>query len=68
MSVDVTSQSSLQEMLATVSDKFGFGGKPEDVQVAAAVFNVGGSFVRKPFLELEEKDMDAAYVPGVLVF
>ena len=27
-----------------------------DAQLAAAVFNVGGSFIRKPFLELTEEE------------
>lgn len=36
--------------------------------LAAAVFNVGGRFVRKPFLELSEEDFLAGYEANGYVF
>ena len=36
-----------------------------DVRVAAAVFNGSGPFVRKPFLELTEGDLDGSYAGSV---
>ena len=33
----------------------------EGAPLAAAVYNVGGRFVRKPFLELSEEDFEAGY-------
>jgi hypothetical protein len=36
--------------------------------LAAAVFNVGGRFVRKPFLELSEEDFVAGYEANGYVF
>ena len=32
-----------------------------DARLAAAVYNVGGGIVRKPFLELSEDDVNAAW-------
>jgi hypothetical protein len=32
-----------------------------DRKLAAAVYNVGGGFVRKPFLELTEKEFRAGF-------
>ena len=30
--------------------------------LAAAVYNVGGKFIRKPFLELDEEDFESGWV------
>jgi len=32
-----------------------------DASLAAAVYNVGGGFVRKPFLELSEDEFEAGW-------
>lgn len=52
---DVASQSSVKE--AFVNIKKEFGGK----KLAAAIFNVGGSFIRKPFLELTAEEYELGY-------
>lgn len=35
--------------------------KAGDGKVSAAVFNVGGKFIRKPFLDLSQEDFEAGY-------
>jgi hypothetical protein len=52
---DVTSQSSVKDAFAQIKKEF--GGK----KLAAAVFNVGGSFVRKPFLELSLEEYEVGF-------
>ena len=36
--------------------------------LAAAIYNVGGSFIRKPFLELSEEDFEAGWEANGYVF
>jgi len=52
---DVASQSSVKEAFANINKEF--GGK----KLAAAIFNVGGSFIRKPFLELTAEEYEAGF-------
>src|SRR5205814_7707848 len=47
--VDVADRLALEAALAKVKEQDGF----KSNQVAAAVFNVGGKFIRKPFLEFQ---------------
>ncbi|PGH09741.1 hypothetical protein GX51_00421 [Blastomyces parvus] len=55
INTDVTSVASVQNAFAEISKAF--PGAP----IAAAVYNVGGGFVRKPFLELSQEDFLAGY-------
>ncbi|OJD25574.1 hypothetical protein ACJ73_03061 [Blastomyces percursus] len=55
INTDVTSVASVKSAFAEISNAF--PGAP----VAAAIYNVGGGFVRKPFLELSQEDFTAGY-------
>jgi len=50
VSTDVADAASVNSAFERLKEEMG------DAQLAAAVFNVGGSFVRKPFLELTEEE------------
>jgi NAD(P)-dependent dehydrogenase (short-subunit alcohol dehydrogenase family) len=52
---DVADRASLEKAFEAIKDEFG------DAQLAAAVFNVGGGFVRKPFLELTGEEFAGGY-------
>lgn len=52
---DVASQSSVKDAFAGIQKEF------KGKKLAAAVFNVGGSFVRKPFLELSLDEYETGY-------
>ena len=47
-------------MVEKVREEYG-----KDVKCAAAIFNASGAFVRKPFLELTEAEMDSSYAGSV---
>jgi len=59
ISTDVTDPSSIKKAFEEIKNHKDFGGSGRNL--AAAVYNVGGSFVRKPFLELELKDFQAGW-------
>jgi NAD(P)-dependent dehydrogenase (short-subunit alcohol dehydrogenase family) len=48
--IDVTDSASTKKAFETIQKEMG------DAKLAAAIYNVGGGFVRKPFLELTEKE------------
>lgn len=50
--------------MKVVKEADGFQGK----RLAAAVFNVGGSFVRKPFLEMSEEEYGSGFAANGYVF
>jgi NAD(P)-dependent dehydrogenase (short-subunit alcohol dehydrogenase family) len=50
INADVTDSASVASSFETIKKEMG------DAQLAAAVYNVGGGFVRKPFLETTEKE------------
>ncbi|MCJ1258077.1 hypothetical protein MMC24_005907 [Lignoscripta atroalba] len=56
ISTDVSSAESVKEAFGKIEGEFG-----KDVGVAAAVFNVGGRFIRKPFLELSLEEFETGY-------
>ena len=56
ISTDVSDSKSLKAMVGKVHEEYG-----KDVKVAAAIFNASGAFVRKPFLELTEENLDSSY-------
>jgi len=58
ISTDIFDPKSVQSAFGQISKEFGSAG------LAAAVYNVGGGFVRKPFLELTIDDYDAGYASG----
>ena len=43
-------------MVEKVKEEYG-----KDVKCAAAIFNASGAFVRAPFLELTEEQLDSSY-------
>jgi short-subunit dehydrogenase len=53
---DVGDATSLRQAFDNIQAEMG------DRKLAAAVYNVGGGFVRKPFLDTSEKEFTAAYV------
>jgi len=55
ISTDVSSPTSVKSAFEEIKKEF--AGK----KLSAAVFNVGGSFVRKPFLELSLEEYEAGY-------
>lgn len=55
ISTDVADPKSVENAFATIKKEIG------DAGLAAAVFNVGGRFVRKPFLELSLEDYEAGF-------
>jgi NAD(P)-dependent dehydrogenase (short-subunit alcohol dehydrogenase family) len=48
VATDVTDSASVKSAFETIEKEMG------DAKLAAAIYNVGGGFVRKPFLELTE--------------
>lgn len=52
---DVTKAESVKDAVAAAQKEFG-GDK-----CAAAVFNVGGKFIRKPFLELNQEEFESGW-------
>jgi enoyl-[acyl-carrier-protein] reductase (NADH) len=52
---DVTDLASLKSVFADIKKEVG------DKHLAAAVYNVGGGFVRKPFLELTPEEFTAGW-------
>lgn len=55
ISTDVSSESSIKNAFAEIQKEF------KGKNLAAAVYNVGGKFVRKPFLELSLEEYEAGY-------
>jgi NAD(P)-dependent dehydrogenase (short-subunit alcohol dehydrogenase family) len=52
---DVTSSSSVKDTFAQIEKEF------KGQKLAAAIFNVGGGFVRKPFLELTLEEYQGGF-------
>ena len=52
---DVASQKSVNDAFAQIQKEF------KGKKLAAAVFNVGGSFVRKPFLQLSLEEYETGF-------
>ena len=59
ITADVTSAKSMDSAFTQIKALGDLGG--EEVKVAAAVFNVAGGFVRKPFLETSLQEWEAGY-------
>ncbi|KAI9703785.1 MAG: hypothetical protein M1836_007555 [Candelina mexicana] len=55
ISTDVLDAKSVSSAFSQISSDFG------QTSLVAAVFNVGGKFIRKPFLELSQEDFEAGY-------
>ncbi len=55
ISTDVASESSIRNAFAEIQKEF------KGKKLAAAIYNVGGRFVRKPFLELTLEEYEAGY-------
>ena len=61
ISTDVSSAASVKDAFAQIAQAF------PGALLAAAVYNVGGGFVRKPFLELTEEEFTAGYESNAYV-
>ncbi|KAG7006514.1 protein arginine N-methyltransferase skb1 [Physcia stellaris] len=59
ISVDVSDAGSVERGFEEVGRLL--GGEDKGGKVAAAVFNVGGRFIRKPFLELTQEEFEAGW-------
>lgn len=55
ISTDVADAKSVQNAFRQIDKEFG------GASLAAAVFNVGGRFIRKPFLEMNLEEFEAGY-------
>ncbi|KAL1998223.1 hypothetical protein VTN02DRAFT_6624 [Thermoascus thermophilus] len=53
---DLSDSQSVRAAFEQIAQRF------PDVPLAAAIFNPGGGFVRKPFLELTEEEFDSGYL------
>lgn len=62
ISTDVSDPSSINSAFAQIQKEY--AGK----KLAAAIYNVGGKFVRKPFLELSLEEYEAGYESNGFVF
>lgn len=60
---DVADEGSVKAMVGKLKSEF--GGDGTDVRAAAAVFNVSGPFLRKPFLEIKAEELDGSYAGSV---
>jgi NAD(P)-dependent dehydrogenase (short-subunit alcohol dehydrogenase family) len=58
ISTDVSSPESVNKAFSEIQKDQAFANK----KLAAAIFNVGGKFVRKPFLELSLEEYETGYV------
>lgn len=62
---DVTDEGSVRGAFERIEElrrsEEGFGGKDEEGGLAAAIFNVGGGFLRKPFLELKTEEFEGGW-------
>lgn len=55
ISTDVSSEASMKNAFSEIQKEF------QGKKLAAAIYNVGGSFVRKPFLEMTLNEYQAGY-------
>ena len=56
ISCDTSDGESVKKAFAEIRKESGFDG-----HLAAAIYNVGGKFIRKPFLELSEEEFEAGW-------
>lgn len=56
ISTDVSDAGSVKSAFGKIEEKFG-----KEAKVAAAVFNVGGRFIRKPFAELTLEEYESGW-------
>ncbi len=72
ISADVSDEESLQKAFEEVKKGVLFGGsgrgEGEGVGIAAAVFNLGGGFVKKPFLELSKEEFESGWRSNGFVY
>ena len=62
ISTDVSSPSDVKNAFAEIQKEF------KGKKLAAAIYNVGGKFVRKPFLEMTLEEYEAGYEANGYVF
>lgn len=58
-STDISAPASVKSAFSEISKAF------PNAALAAAVFNVGGGFIRKPFLELTGDEFEGSYRANV---
>jgi NAD(P)-dependent dehydrogenase (short-subunit alcohol dehydrogenase family) len=56
VSADLSEAKSVQAAFKQINDMFG------SIPLAAAVFNLGGGFVKRPFLELTEAEFEQGFI------
>ena len=56
ISTDVSDAGSVKSAFGKIEEEFG-----KEAKVAAAVFNVGGRFIRKPFAELTVEEFESGW-------
>lgn len=62
ISTDVSSASSVNDAFSQISKAF------PSAPLAAAIYNVGGGFIRKPFLDLSQDEFKSGYESNGYVF
>ena len=67
ISTDTSDGASVKNAFGKIDQEFGQGGKSE-VKVAAAVYNVGGKFVRKSFLDLSREEFENGWEASGYVY
>ena len=60
ISTDTSDGASVKKAFGKIEQEFGQNGK-EGVKVAAAVYNVGGRFIRKGFLDLTREEFESGW-------
>lgn len=56
VSCDASDESNVKLAFEQIKKEEGFGGN-----LAAAIYNVGGKFIRKPFLELSDAEYESGW-------
>lgn len=61
ISADVSDEESMKKAFSKIKNDYVTGKDGSEGHLAAAVFNVGAGFVRKPFLELTTEEFEGGY-------
>lgn len=61
ITADVADEDSVKKAFSKIEEDYVRGKDGNEGQLAAAVFNVGGGFVRKPFLELSTEEFEGGF-------
>lgn len=61
ISTDITDEESVKKAFVKIEEDYVKGKDGNEGHLAAAVFNVGGGFIRKPFLELTTEEFESGF-------